>query len=253
MSYPNLSLTDDNANVYNFSPDFWITEDTIATNKNVINNSYAAGGRNIADGFLTARFITIVGQIRGDTLTQYESKYREFVKAVLKGGELRKTVDGVSRYIEVKNPDIQMGPEEGQKFKTMSIIFLAEDVFWKDDTETIDTTVVSGNATITVDNSNSDFLVFPKIEIEADQGVDVPGTLFRNNSDGGMSFTYNDPNFVENDIAVINSEEGTVKLNNGSRIEYFDGAFLRLQPDSNTIIYEGPACTIRIKWRKVYI
>lgn len=257
MSTPYLKLTDYSGNVYNFPPDFWITDDPFDTNKNVSNSFYAAGGRNIADGFLNPRFITIGGRIRGDTKAEFETKYRAFCRAILKGGYLEKTQDEVSRYIEVSAPDVQTSPAEGDrgdKFKDITVIFLAEKVFWKDSTQTIELDVVTGNDELTINNTGSDFIVLPIIEITADQAVAVPSIKMTNKNDGGMSFEYNDTNFDVGDVLVINCAEGTVKLNNGNTIENFNpGRFLRLQPGNNTIEYEGAAASIRFYFRKVYL
>jgi len=251
---PYLKLTDLNNNVYNFPDDFWIKDDPADTNKNVVNSAYAAGGKNIADGYLNARIITIGGQIRGDSLAAYETKYRAFISAILKGGRLSKSTDAVSRYIDVKHPDISTGEEMLQKYKEVTINFLCEYPFWKDTVQTSEENIVSGNDSFDIDNTGSDFLVIPTIEIEADQGADIPSVVMTQNSDGAMVFNYNNPNFVQGDSLVINCEEGTVTLNNGSTIEYFNPArFFRLQPGVNSISYEGAACTIRFKFRKVYL
>lgn len=254
MSYPYLKLTSYSGDVYNFPPEFWISDDPFDTNKNVVNSFYAAGGRNIADGFLNPRFITLTGVIRGNTESEYETNYRNFTRAVLKGGYLEKSNDVVSRFIEVKAPDVQTGPEEGQQYKEVTVIFLAEDVFWKDSTQTIELNVVTGDDTLFIDNTGSDFLSLPIIQIEADQAVDIPGIKMTNKSDGGMVFEYNYAYFEVGDVLIIDCELGTVKLNNGDSIEnFFPGRFFRLQPGINTIEYEGNACTISFIFRKVYL
>jgi phage-related protein len=250
----NLKLTDINSNVYNFPEDFWISDDPADTNKNVANAAYAAGGKNIADGFLNSRIITIGGQIRGDTQAEYETNYREFIQAILKGGQLTKSNDVVSRYINVICPDLSTGEEMGQQYKEVTVNFLCEYPFWEDTVQTSEENIVSGNDTLSIDNTGSDFLVFPIIEVEADQGADIPSVMMTQNSDGGMVFNYNNPGFAIGDLLVIDCEKGTVTLNNGSTIEYFNPArFFRLQPGVNTILFEGAACTIRFKFRKVYL
>jgi len=253
----NLKLTDNDGNIYNLPQDFWISDDPFDTNKNIMNSFYAAGGRNIADGFLNPRFITLKGQIRGDTISEFETKYRAFTRAILKSGLLEKSNDVISRYIEVKAPDVQTGSGEGinnEQLKEITVIYLAEDPFWKDSVQTVELNTVTGNTTITIDNTGSDFLVLPIIQINADQGVDVSGVKMINKSDGGMEFQYNDSNFQNGDVLRINCEEGTVKLNNGDTIENFNpGRFFRLQPGQNIIEYEGNACTIRFIFRKVYL
>ncbi len=113
---------------------------------------------------------------------------------------------------------------------------------------------MSGDGTFTVDNSGSDDILFPTIEIIANQAVDVPTVFLRNQTDGNMVFKYVNADFISGATLTINCEEGTVKLNNSDSIEYVTEArFLRLQPETNTIEYEGAACTINVKFRKVYL
>ena len=88
----------------------------------------------------------------------------------------------------------------------------------------------------------------------ADQAADVPSVSLKNLSDGGMLLGYNDPYFVIGDTLVIDCGEGTVKRNGNDTIAYLTTArFLRLQPGVNTFRYEGANCTVRVKFRKVYL
>lgn len=248
-----LTLTDANSNVYNFPEDFWISNDSWDTNKNMVNRFYAAGGRNIADGFLTPRVITITGQIRADSRAAYETKYRAFIQAVLKGGTLTISNDTVSRYISVNYPGANNGQEEGQQYKEISIDFIAEDTFWYDSTETVSTNILAGDDSFSVDTTGTDFIINPTIVIDADQSADVPSAKITNVSDGGAVFTYNDTAFIQGDIVTVNSETGQVDRNGGLTPDKFSGVYIRLQPGSNTINYEGAACTVLVKYRKVYL
>ena len=249
----NLKLEDSAGNIYNFPPDFWIENDSWSTNKNIVNKFYAPGGRNIADGFLQSRTITISGQIRADSQGEYETKYRTFIQAVLKGGKLTISNDTVSRYIEVKLPDGSNGQELGQRYKEISIDFVSEDTFWKDASENLSINVVAGDDSFTIDTTGTDFVISPEIEIEADQGVDLPSVKIINKNDGSATFTYIDPLFVQGDIVNINSETGDIKRNGGSTADKFTGVFVRLQPGSNIIEYEGGAATIIFKYRRLYL
>lgn len=248
-----LKLTNAAGNIYNFPPDFWIENDSWEVNKNIVNRFYAAGGKNIADGYLTARTISISGQIRADSRAAYETAYRAFIQAVLKGGQLTISNDNVSRYIEVKYPGAANGQEQFQRYKEISIDFVAEDVFWKDSAENLSSHVLAGNDSFTVDTTGTDFIINPTIEIEADQSADIPSVKMINKSDGSASFTYIDPLFVQDDIVKIDSETGDIKRNGGLSADKFTGSFLRLQPGSNTIEYEGAAATIIFKYRRLYL
>lgn len=47
MTIPYLSLEDIDGNTYDFPLDFWIMDESVGTNKNIVNRTYAAGGKNI--------------------------------------------------------------------------------------------------------------------------------------------------------------------------------------------------------------
>lgn len=250
-----LTLTDSNDNVYTFPEDFWLEDESVASTQNIINRTYASGGKNVADGFLQARQITITGALRADTLSSLEIKRRAFMKAILKGGKLELSDDPVDRYILVEAPQFTIPQGDYRNEIPISILFVAEDPFWVDSSLTIVEQIVSDGDTIDVDNSGSDFIVLPTIEIENDQGSNNPGIKVINESDGKMSFIYNDNNFLDGDLVIINCEEGTVKRNNNNTISNLvsPARFLRLQPVINTFSYEGADATIRFKFRKNYL
>lgn len=250
-----LQIEDDGGNTYTFPNSFWIRDDGWATRSNIANLAYAHGGRNKGDGFIESRVVTLQGDIRADDATAFETAVRNCQKALLKGGKLTVYDDEVGRYIYLKYPTVNSRYTGDYPLeKPFSVSYIAEYPFWQDSSLTTDPQVVAGNDTLTVDNSGSDALVLPIIEIEADQGIDIPSIRMRNQTDGGMEFQYIDVNFVANAILIIDCFEGTVKLNNNDAIQYFKPArFLRLQNGVNTILYEGAAATIRFKWRKIYL
>lgn len=253
MAIPTLTLTDADSNVYTFPEDFWLKSEPVNTSSKIVNRTYASGGKNVADGFLEAKTVIISGALRDNTLAGLETKRRAFMKACLKGGQLKVSDDTVARYIQIEAPKFQI--KTGYRTEVIvTVNFIAEDPFWRDSSETTDSQTVAGDDTLTVDNSGSDFIIFPIIEIENDQGVDNPGVKMINTSDGSMTFEYNDASFLDGDLLVINCEEGTVFKNNNNAIANFDPArFFRLQALSNTIEYEGAACTIRFRFRKAYL
>jgi len=251
----NLVFTDDNGNVYNFPESFWLLGGGIDSNINVVNSSFAAGGRNISDGFLKSRVISIKGIIQGDTQQLFENEKRAFIQACIRGGKLSISNDVVSRDIDLRFPVFSYDQEEGQQLIDYTVDFVAEFGLWEDTTETVSTNIVAGNDTITVTvaGDETDFLVKPTIEVDADQSVDLPGVKMTNKSDGATSFTFNSSLFTAGDILTINTKEGSVKRNGSDEDSSFDGNFLRLQPGDNIIDYEGAACTIIFKFKKVYM
>jgi len=254
MSY--LTLEDQNGTTYNFPETFWINGGNISANNNVVNKSFANGGRQIADGYLKSKIVTVSGILQGDTLAQFETKKRALSLAIFKGGKLIRSGDSVDRYINVIFDDVNEGDpsgEEDTQLQSFTISFIAEFPFWEDYTEIDDSNIVAGNDTLTIDLTGSDNIVFSIITISANRSVDVPGVKMINRSDGATSFIYNDPLFTSGDIVVIDTKKGTVTRNGGSSIENFSGNFLRLQPVENEIEYEGAACTITFSYRKVYL
>jgi hypothetical protein len=123
---------------YNFPASFWIRNDPYTTTKNIINSSFAAGGKNIGDGFLNARNIIVGGEFIQDTKANMEIAARALHQALIQGGRLKISNDQVSRYIDVSAPDVDMSWFVYPFDKPISIIFLAEFPLWQDATETIE-------------------------------------------------------------------------------------------------------------------
>ena len=252
----NLRLIDANGNSYNFPPDFFLAADGWKVSSDVKNIAFAAGGRDTADGFLEARTITIEGAVRASTAAAFETAQRAIKKAVLRGGDLYVSDDVVSRFITVKSPMVDSRYLGDYRLEhPMTINFVVEYPFWE---AAAQSAVLSGTGGIvdqeefTVDNSASDHLTLPVITITADQGYDLPSVKLVNLTDGGMVFEYNDPNFKQGDTLEIDSKAGTVKRNGNDAMAYVVQArFPRLQPQVNTLRYEGATCSLDIVWREV--
>lgn len=254
MSAPVLTIEDVDGNVYSFLKSFWLTTDPASARTSVKDLMYAHGGVETGDKFVGARSITIVGELFADSGAALETLLRALTQAVLKGGELRMTTDTVSRHIDVSTLSIDSEWLHWPNYKRVDVTFGAVFPFWEDDAETTLTQVVAGDDTVVVDASGSDHIVMPVIEVDADQGVDVPSVKFVNVDDGGLTFEYNNPSLVSGDVLVIDSTKGEITRNANDAIEFLiGGAFVRLQPRSNSISYEGAACTIKVKYRKVYL
>jgi phage-related protein len=254
MSTPYLKIEDANGNSYSFPKSLFLSSDPFSIRSTIKELMYAHGGREVGDGFIESRKVTIEGHIRADTGAAFETAYRALMQAILKGGKLTISSDAVSRYIAVSRPDVDSEWEHWPNFKTITITFNALFPFWQDAAETSSVHVMAGNGSFTVDASGSDHVMMPTITIAADQGVDVPNVRLRNVSDGGMVMEYDNPFLTSGASLAIDSSEGTIKLNGNDAVSYLvEGGFLRLQPQSNTIYYEGPACTITVKYRKAYL
>ncbi len=117
----------------------------------------------------------------------------------------------------------------------------------------IDAVHSTPRATLSI-TGGADHVVMPVVTVSADQGVNVPGVLLRNLSDGGSVFEYNNPLFTAGSVLTIDSAAGEIRLNGNLAMEYFvRGQFPRLQPGVNLIEYEGGAATVTYTFRKVYV
>ena len=252
MAISYLTLEDENGNSYSFHPSFSIVNDPWNLRSDIKEFIYANGGKQNGDRYVRSRKIIIEGILYADTQILFDSAFTALKKALLKGGKLSKS-DAPTKYINVELDAFE--PEnEHPRHKNISITFDAPYPFWEDTTETSSINVVAGNDNFDIDVSASEHILLPVIEISADQGVDVPSVILKNIDDGGMILEYNNPLFLSGSTLIIDSKEGTIKLNNNLAMEYLlNGTFLRLQPKVNSIYYEGAACTITVKYRKVYL
>ena len=260
MAIPYLILTDADSNTYDFNNNFIITGKTVNTSIQMLEGAYSSGGRNVGDGFPRTSTITIAGMLSVGVLADFETAERAMKQACLKGGYLTLSNDTVSRRYTVifagmtETARRTEGQEKhlDQVHKTYSIRFALQSPFQEDITATDDDNVLAGDDTVTITNSG-DFLVKPVITIDADQSVDIPEFTIINTTDGSMSFTYTDASFESGDSVVIDCAAGTVKRNGGDTKENFSGNFVRLLTGSNSIDYEGAACTLTFTFRKVYL
>lgn len=250
-----IRLTNANLGTYDLPLDFWIDSSPVTLNSNIVHRSYSAGGRQLSDGFPLTRVLTISGMVRADSMSEMETLKRSVSVAVLEAKKLSIIEDNVSRYIEVSTPTIEIDQEQGGLLQEINIIFQAVNTFWEDEVETVETFILTGDSTFSVDTTTTDFIIFPKIEIVANKSVDLPSIKLTNSSDGGTSMTYNNENFLDGSTVIIDSDRGTVKLNNGDAIDKLvvPSAFIRLQREINYFEYEGGACTINIHYRRRYL
>jgi phage-related protein len=249
-----LILTDRLGNVYNLPADFWIQGSRVSARISMSERAYANGGDDIGDGKISSRELTVTGHIVGDDWGDSEDNFHEFYQAIIKGGYLSMYSDSYARRITVKYREHE---EEWQIFptlRTITVTFICESPYWEDAEEIVDDNILAGNDTFVIDTTGTDDIINPIIEIIADQSEDLPSIKLRNLSDGGVWCEYNDPLFVEECTLVVDGKTGTVKMNNNDGMFNFRPAvFLRLIPGENTITYEGGACTINFKYRKLYI
>lgn len=253
MSTPYLILTDYEGNAYNFPTSFFLADDPLSTRSTIKELLFGNGGRQVGDRFANSRKIVVEGELHADSAAAFETALRSMMAACFKGGYLTIFSDSVARRIEVEAPQLDSSWLHWPNYKRVVVTFDAPFPFWTDSSETTSTNVMAGNGSFTVDLSGSDHIVMPVIEVEADQGVAIPSVVLTNLTDAGITITVNDAAFAIGEILEIDCEQGTIKKNgNDDMASLVSGSFLRLQPTVNTIQYTGAACTIRVKYRKVY-
>jgi phage-related protein len=250
-----LTLTDNNGDTYSFNPTFSISSESFSSSVSTKKYMYASGGKITGDKFFKSRTKTISGSIIEETPGDLETEQRSLSFACIKGGALRIIGDNVNRYINVSAPDIEKEYEQFGCAVNYTISFVVDFPYWSADVATESEHVVAGDDTLTVDASGSDFIILPVITIESDQSEDMTSFKLANYSDGGQSLIVNCPYFTTDNNMEIDSQNGTIKLNNNNAIAYLadNSSFPRLQPMSNTINYEGNACTITFVFRRVYL
>lgn len=252
---PVLTLIDDNGETFTFEKDFWLDSYNLNINVSMKNYTFAAGGKNTADGYPMAREITISGILWADSLAELETKKRAFCLACLKGGKLQKSNDTISRYMTVRNASFSISSGDWPYAENIAVTFTAELPFWVDSSET----TISGYNPSTgfyfdVDATGSDFIMLPRIEIENTSILGTPHFYIQNDTDGGTAFVYEDDSFINGDTLIIDSALGTVEKNGNNAIEFATSPwFVRLQPTVNTLYYYGLDATVNVIFRKVYI
>jgi hypothetical protein len=253
-----LRIIDSDNNIYNYPDDFWIDNNGWKISSKVRNIAFAAGGKETADSYLEPRSILVKGYIRADNLYELETIERGVQRATLKGGKLYVIGDIANRYMEVTNALVKSNYTNDYRTEKQYIIsFKADYPFWQNGNQSEVVAIIgatTGGEQFTVDNSESDFLVFPVITITANRGYNLPNIKLSNLSDTGMFFEYDNPSFLTGSSLVIDSREGTIKLDGVDSWEYFTTPrFLRLQNLNNIFFYEGNPCTITVTFRKVFL
>jgi phage-related protein len=250
---PYLILTDSAGTPYNFPLSLFISADPVSTRSSIKDFLYAHGGKQIGDGFISSRQLTIDGVLMADDKSTFDMAYRSLIEACLKGGKLSVS-DDATKFIQVGTPHFDTKWDHYPNAKAITIMFDCVFPFWQDTSITTSTHVLAGNGTFTVDTTGTDSLIMPVIEIDSDQGVDVPTIKLQNLTDNGLSIEYDNLNFLSGNILVLDSSQGTATLNNSPAMDSFvSGAFIRLQPGVNSFVYTGAACTIKVMYRKLYL
>jgi hypothetical protein len=261
MAIPYLTHTDMDSNTYDFNNNFIITGKSVNATRQVLENAYSAGGKDTGDGFPRSTVISVAGTLTGESLADMETKERALKQAVQKDGYLSLSTDVVSRRYRVsfagisetsKRVDSNHPRHLDQLHKDISVKFLLECPYMEDVDATDDDNVLAGDHTVSISNGG-DSLVKPVITIDADQGVDIPTLTITNTTDGSISFEYTDSSFLSGSSLEIDCDAGTVKRDGGDTVENFTGNFLRLLTGSNSIDYEGAACTLTFTFRKKYL
>jgi len=251
---PHLHIEDSLGNTYSLPPSFFLADDPVAVRSTIKELLYGHGGRQVGDLFVGSRKVLVRGELHADGGAAFEAAYRALMNALVKGGKLIVSSDVVQRFIEVTLADVDSGWIHYPQYKRVDVTFDAVFPLWQDYAETATPRIFAGPTLFTVDLGASDHIAMPTIEVDADQGADLPTVKFTNLTDSSMSIQVDDPAFVVGDALVIDSTLGTVERNGVDAMDHFvAGAFLRLQPEVNSIQYDGGAATVTVRYRKVYV
>lgn len=195
---------------------------------------------------LGPRMIHLYGAIVKATAALAETQLNTLVVQMNSGrGQL--SFNG-SRYINCYKQDMNFTPSEGGGLAVIRyrIDFFCDDPFWYAATATSSDQAVTYNPTSWAHSNGGDALVYPVVSVIAG-GSPVSGGVTITNSTTGKSFTYSATISAGQTLAV-DCGNFTV-LNNGvSDLASWSGTFIWLQSGSNSMLYAGSNCTVRIAY-----
>jgi phage-related protein len=245
-----LKLVDSDLNEYNFDETFGVSSDPFTPRSSESERAYSHGVKDTSDGKIDKRIITVIGQVYGETVSQYRTNLEALYAALYKQDQ--KLYKTSSRYINVKKAIVTNSLEQNNfpRLSNVSIQFICEDPFWyspeiSEDTESISETPHEWNV-----SNGGDIEVYPIITIT--NSGSYASLSLKNKTDGNSLFTYDDSNLESGASVVIDCNEGTVYLSTTNTIRYLSGSFLRLLKGINTLELTGldnASVKIEFYWR----
>lgn len=217
-----------------------------------INKAFADGAAILGDE-LEARDIVISGTLFGTTASEHKTLMKSIRAACYRANMLRYE-SGSSIGVLLKRLRHRWKVGTDRTFSEIEITFAAADPFFFEDAVRSSTFEVLGNGNLAITPTDSasatlQWRVHPKITVTAAANMSSFG--LKNITDGGLQFTYNEA-IAPGAIVVIDCYAGTVvrsDLGDANKIQFFDGEFISLLPQAQTLEYTGGAATVVVSYR----
>lgn len=201
------------------------------------------------------RDIVVSGLVSAATGAAMQTLVRDIREAARRADQrLRCEAASYLNVSRLRRMDVRWEPETGRSLAQVRLVWRAADPFWYATTEASQTDSMAGDGNITVDTgTDATVAMHPIIVITAPAAASVPSVRMTNQTDDSQVLLYEDLDLENGASVSIDCEAGTVTRGTTNTIRYMTGGWLRLLPGSNTIAYEGGACTITTIWKPRWI
>jgi len=242
-----LILTDQNSNVfYTFPGDFdlhtWNDRDFSSRSK-ILDRFGIHGGTEVSDRGIKPRKVRVQGAYHAASQAALKTFLDDLTKALHNNGNPYRFSWESGYYINVSHVSRFRSKrfKQGLAYKSVEIDIELEcpDPFWystSDDSPGAVSITASPQSIVFTNNGN----VPSPLRIQCDPTAAWADFTIKNETDSDNLCRYTDPLLGDGDKLIIDAKDGTVERNSENTIRYFSGAFLRVLPGDNTIVYTGP-------------
>lgn len=203
-----------------------------------------AGANQVSDKAIEPRTVKVSGAIHAASQAVLKALLTYLNKALHHNGESYRFSWETGYYINVSHCSKFQAKrlKNGLAYKSVEIEieFVCPDPFWYYTSDDTATAYISGSpATIAITNNGN---VPSPLTITVEPYAVGGWTDFTivASTDDSNKFRYMDANFAQNNTLIVNGLTGAVEREGFNTIHFFKGAFLRILPGANSIVYTGP-------------
>lgn len=224
--------------------DLWDWNDREFSSRSKILDRFGAhGGAEVSDRAIKPREVTIKGAHHAASQAALKTFLDDMTEALHNNGDPYRFSWEAGRYINVDHVGSFKAKryKEGLAYKSVDIEIelICPDPFWYSTTDDSvgPTSMSSSPKTITFTSTSN---VPSPLQIQCDPTATWGDFTIENDTDDDNLMRYTDPSLGNGDQLIIDSQDGTVLRDSLNTIRYMTGAFLRVLPGDNSIIYTGP-------------
>lgn len=242
-----MILTDlSNVTFYTFPADFdlhnWGDRD-FTTRSKVLDRFGRHGAKQIAFRGLRPRIVPVDGAYHAASQAALKTFLDDLTEALHNNAQPYRFSWEAGFYINVS----QVRQFKAKRFEgalayksvKISIDFECNDPFWYSTADDSTGAISITTSPQTIPFTNNGKAASP-LKIQCDPTATWNDFTIENDTDEDNTCRYNDPAFMSGDQLIIDGLNGTVERDGLNTVRYFRGAFLRVLPGSNDIIYTGP-------------